>query len=141
MRNQKMLGFSFCFLSLFQAEDSFERLNFILPGSLLSFKYESDNCFEKEFNVLCKQSRFEKNFRKVKVKANELWVASSQNIARQVGSCESIYNSGNKLQNLRHIQKKILHKSSIISHQQLLLQAFRFENFTFLNLMRDINIQ
>ena len=68
MRNQKVLGFSFCFLSLFQAEDSFERLNFILPGSLLSFKYEIDKLFEKEFNVLCKKSRFEKIFRNVKVK-------------------------------------------------------------------------
>ena len=57
MRNQKNVRFFFFFFlkSLFQAEDSFERLNFILPGSLLSFKYEIDKLFEKEFNVLCKK--------------------------------------------------------------------------------------
>ena len=68
MENQKMLGFSSSFLSLFQAEDSFERLNFIVPGSLLYFKNEIDKLFEKEFNVLCKKPRFEKNFKNVQIK-------------------------------------------------------------------------
>ena len=126
----------------------------IVPGSLLYFKKEIDNMFEKEFILLCKKPRFEKFFKNVKIKpfftnrsnvkklivktkiiwtkANELWVASSQTIARSVGSCESSYNSGNKLQKLRHIQeKKNLYKSSIIysSYQQLMGDAFRFEVF------------
>ena len=64
----KVLGFSFCFLSLFQAEDSIERLKFIIPGSLLYVKNEIGKLFEKELSVLCKKSRFETNFRKVQIK-------------------------------------------------------------------------
>ena len=64
----KVLGFSFCFLPLFQAEDSIERLNFIVPGSLLYFKDEIDKLFEKELNVLCRKPRFEKIFKKVQIK-------------------------------------------------------------------------
>ena len=127
------------FKSLFQAEDSSEQLNFSLPVSLLPFKHQIDNVFEKEFKVLCKKSRFEIFFRNIKVKpvftnrtnvkklivktkinwtkAYELWIASSQTISRSVGSCKSKYNSGNKLQKLRHIQKNFFtDKSSIISH-------------------------
>ena len=65
-----MLGFSSCFFIPFQAEDSCERLNFIVPdpGSLLYFKNEIDKLFEKEFNVLCKKPRFEKIFKNVQIK-------------------------------------------------------------------------
>ena len=47
LRNQKIFqGFSFCFLFLlFQAEDSSEQLNLILPGSLLPFKQQIDAFF------------------------------------------------------------------------------------------------
>ena len=69
MENQKnCAGFSFCFLSFFQAEDHFERLNLIVPGSLLSFKNEINFLFEKEFATLCKKPRFEKIFKNVKIK-------------------------------------------------------------------------
>ena len=63
---QKNLGFSFCFLSLFQAEDSIERLNFIVPGSLLYFKDEIDKLFEKELNVLCRNKGLKKISKKCK---------------------------------------------------------------------------
>ena len=128
-------GFSRCFLSLFQAEEHFERLNLIVPGSLLPFKKEINLLFEKERSAFCKKSRFDKIFKLVKIKpvfenrsnvkklivkskikwtkAYELWVASSQTIARSVGSCKSIYNSGNKLQKMRHIQFFFCNKSSI----------------------------
>ena len=61
-------GFSLCFLSLFQAEELFERLNFIVPGSLLPFKKEINLLFEKERTALCKKYRFDKIFKLVKIK-------------------------------------------------------------------------
>ena len=67
--NQKIhSGFSLCFLSLFQAEELFERLNLIVPGSLLPFKKEINLLFEKERITLCKQSRIDKIFKLVKIK-------------------------------------------------------------------------
>ena len=69
MENQKMLKvFLFVFLFLFQAEDSIENLNMIVPGSLLFFKKEINNMFDKEFIQLCKKPRFDKIFRNVKIK-------------------------------------------------------------------------
>ena len=60
-------GFSLCFLSLFQAEETFERLNLIVPGSLLPFKKEINLLFEKERIALCKKHRFDKIFKLVKI--------------------------------------------------------------------------
>ena len=57
----------FIFL-LFQAKDSSEQLNLILPGSLLPFKQQIGKMFEKELEMLCKKSRFEKVFRNIKIK-------------------------------------------------------------------------
>ena len=70
MRNQKIFKvFLFVFYSfLFQAKDSSEQLNLILPGSLLPFKQQIGKMFEKELEVLCKKSRFEKIFRNIKIK-------------------------------------------------------------------------
>ena len=70
MRNQKIFKvFLFVFYSLlFQAKDSSEQLNLILPGSLLPFKQQIGKMFEKELEMLCKKSRFEKFFRNIKVK-------------------------------------------------------------------------
>jgi len=67
--NQKIhSGFSLCFLSLFQAEETFERLNLVIPGSLLPFKNEINLLFEKERIALCKKLRFDKIFKLVKIK-------------------------------------------------------------------------
>ena len=67
--NQKIhSGFSLCFLSLFQAEETFERLNLVIPGSLLPFKNEINLLFEKERIALCKKHRFDKIFKLVKIK-------------------------------------------------------------------------
>ena len=60
--------FPFVFYPLFQAEELFERLNFIVPGSLLPFKKEINLLFEKEYIALCKKSRFDKIFKFVKIK-------------------------------------------------------------------------
>ena len=60
--------FLFVFIFLFQAEDSSEQLNLILPGSLLPFKQQIGKMFEKELKVLCKKSRFEFFFRNIIVK-------------------------------------------------------------------------
>ena len=70
MRNQKIFKvFLFVLYSfLFQAKDSSEQLNLILPGSLLPFKQQIGKMFEKELEVLCKKSRFEIFFRNIKVK-------------------------------------------------------------------------
>ena len=56
------------FYPLFQGEDSIEQLNLIVPGSLICFKQEIGNLFEKEIRLLSKKSRFEKIFRNVKIK-------------------------------------------------------------------------
>ena len=70
MRNQKIFKvFLFVFYSfLFQAKDSSEQLNLILPGSLLPFKQQISKMFEKELELLCKKFRFEIFFRNIKVK-------------------------------------------------------------------------
>ena len=56
------------FYPLFQEEDSIEQLNLNVPGSLICFKQEIGNLFEKEIRLLSKKSRFEKIFRNVKIK-------------------------------------------------------------------------
>ena len=56
------------FYPLFQEENSLEQLNLIVPGSLICFKQEIGNLFEKEIRLLSKKSRFEKIFRNVKIK-------------------------------------------------------------------------
>ena len=56
------------FYPLFQEEDSCEQVNLIIPGSLLCFKKEIGNIFEKEKLLLYKKKRFEKNFRNIKIK-------------------------------------------------------------------------
>ena len=59
--------FLFFFNPFFQEEDFIEQLNLIVPGSLICFKQEIGNLFEKEIRLLSKKSRFEKNFRNVKI--------------------------------------------------------------------------
>ena len=66
-KNKKLYVFLFFYPS-FQAEDSFEQLNLIVPGSLICFKQEIGNLFEKEIRLLSKKNRFEKIFRNVKIK-------------------------------------------------------------------------
>ena len=60
--------FPVVFLLSFQAEDSTERLNLIVPGSLLCFKEDIVKVFEKELNVLCKKRRFGNIFRNIQIK-------------------------------------------------------------------------
>ena len=64
----KMCMFFLFFHPLFQEEDSFEQLNLIVPGSLICFKQEIGNLFEKEIRLLSRKSRFEFFFRNVKIK-------------------------------------------------------------------------
>ena len=51
------------FYPLFQAQDTFERLNLIVPGSLLCFKKDIGKLFGKELLFCAKKTRLEKIFR------------------------------------------------------------------------------
>ena len=56
---------SFC--SAFQETDSFNQINLVVPGSLLPFKKEINEIFEKEKQVLFRKKRYAKVFRDVSI--------------------------------------------------------------------------
>ena len=56
---------SFCFA--FQETDPFNQINLVVPGSLLPFKKEINEIFEKEKQVLFRKKRYAKVFRDVSI--------------------------------------------------------------------------
>ena len=70
--------FSAC---IFQEEDEFNRISLVLPGSLLPFKNEVVNIFEKEKHKSCRKERYAKVFRNISISAI---FANRSNIKRLV---------------------------------------------------------
>ena len=56
---------SFCVA--FQETDPFNQINLVVPGSLLPFKKEINEIFEKEKQVLFRKKRYAKVFRDVSI--------------------------------------------------------------------------
>ena len=53
---------------VFQETDIFDQANLVIPGSLLPFKKEIVNIFEKEKQILFRKSRYAKVFRNISIK-------------------------------------------------------------------------
>ena len=76
--NVFLFFFSAC---IFQEEDEFNQISLVLPGSLLPFKNEVVNIFEKEKHKLFRKERYAKVFRNISISAI---FANRSNIKRLV---------------------------------------------------------
>ena len=71
---------SFCFA--FQETDPFNQINLVVPGSLLPFKKEINEIFEKENQALFRKKRYAKVFRDVSI----LPIFSNRKKLKKLGS-------------------------------------------------------
>ena len=59
----------FFFVCIFQEEDAFNKINLVVPGSLLPFKKEVVKIFENEKQKLFRKERYGKVFRNISISA------------------------------------------------------------------------